>query len=615
MQPRARERTPAVSSPVSAASAPRWPAVRVGRRACGALVGLCVAVVVLGPALRPGYLLFYDMVFVPHLDLSARTLGVDGSVPRAVPSDLVVAIASQVMPGWMVQKVLLILIFVGVGYGVGALMSTRIGATAAAVCATWNPYVAERLAIGHWNFLLGYAVLPFLVAAANDVRLGRASGRYRLGLGTVVTAMTGSTGALIGLLVTFAILVVPSRGGGCSTPIRRLPEIVRAVGIFVLANAVWWFPSLFLAPVTAGDKGGVTAFAARADTPLGPIASIVTGGGIWNAAVWTPGRASVVSSSAAVVVALVSVACAIAARSWKRSPGYAGLMLAGLTTLILVVVSALPVGQRVLEQVVDVVPGAGLLRDSQKFLAVWVLVVAVCAGLLSERVQSVGRAMGVGRIGATAVAAAAAMWPVAVLPGLAWAGGGQWSAVDYPASYLEMRERVRALPVGAVAVFPWTTYRRYGFNENRILLDPWQRLLGRKVLTSDDLPLASMTVRGEDPAARAVAAALESRGDVRRALMSAGVRFVLLQTDQPSTTSSALPSEVGGSVVAKTDDLTLTDLGTSMSQGPSGPRWWAYSGLVGSAAALVVVLVGGSGKALSRRRGVATSPEIRSTQT
>ena len=58
----------------------------------GSLVGTLVGLVVLGPALAPGYTLHYDLVFVPDLPLSARTLGTDGSVPRAVPNDLVVAL-------------------------------------------------------------------------------------------------------------------------------------------------------------------------------------------------------------------------------------------------------------------------------------------------------------------------------------------------------------------------------------------------------------------------------------------------------------------------------------------------------------------------------------------
>ncbi|MEO7981551.1 MAG: hypothetical protein ABI807_11780, partial [Sporichthyaceae bacterium] len=95
-----------------------------GPGAVGALTGLVVALVALGPALARGYLLAYDLVGVPDQPLMARVLGTDGSVPRAVPNDLVVVLLSTVLPGDVVQKVLLLAVFVLGGWGVGRLMPT-----------------------------------------------------------------------------------------------------------------------------------------------------------------------------------------------------------------------------------------------------------------------------------------------------------------------------------------------------------------------------------------------------------------------------------------------------------------------------------------------------------
>ena len=556
---------------------------RVGVRSVGALVGLLSALLALGPALRPGYLLFYDMVFVPRLDLSDRTLGVDGSVPRAVPNDLVVALASHVVPGWVVQKALLLLVFVGVGAGVGGLMSSRLGAGAAALFASWNAYLAERLAIGHWGFLLGYAALPFLVAAASDARLGRGRGRLRVGVWTVVTALTGSTGAILGLLVTVAVLLVP--GTPHAPGVRRPPrgrEIGWAVGMFVLANAPWWFPFLFLAPAGAGDTAGVTAFMARADTPWGVFGSLITGGGIWNAGTWTPGRSSAVVSGVAIVVVLACVGYAASARAWRWSPAYAGLAVAGAIGLLVAGAGSVPGGRQLVTAAVTDLPGGGLLRDSQKFVAVWVLLVAVCAGLLAEKVRDLGRDVGTDRMAAVGVAALVALWPLVVLTGLAWGEGGRWSAVQYPASYADVRHRVAASPPGAVAVFPWTLYRRYAFDHDQVVLDPWQRLLDRRVVVNDDLPLASQVVRGESTDAARITSALKDGTDVRAALRAAGVRYVLLETDQPSGRTTALPQALRGDPVIRAAGLTVYDLGPAPHLA-AGPGPWRHLGLAGLA--------------------------------
>ena len=54
-----------------------------------------LAVLILAPALAPGYVLSYDMVFVPDLALRSDFLGLGTSLPRAVPSDAVVAVSRQ----------------------------------------------------------------------------------------------------------------------------------------------------------------------------------------------------------------------------------------------------------------------------------------------------------------------------------------------------------------------------------------------------------------------------------------------------------------------------------------------------------------------------------------
>lgn len=583
---------------------------RPGVRGTGALVGLASALLALGPALRPGYLLFYDMVFVPRLGFSDRTLGVDGNVPRAVPNDLMVALASHVVPGWVVQKALLILVFVGVGAGVGALLGSRLGAAAAAMFATWNPYLAERLAIGHWGFLLGYACLPFLATAASAVRRGEPRGRFRLGLWTVVVALTGSTGAVLGLLLVLAVLTVPVPGTLNRAQVRRGRETLWALAIFVLANAAWWFPSIFVGSVGTGDKAGVEAFMARADTPWGVFGSLITGGGIWNRATWTPGRSSVLISATMLLVVLVCVGSAAWCRAWRGSAAYAGLSVAGVVGLLIAGAGAIPGGTALVDVAVEHVPGAGLLRDSQKFVALWVVLVAVCAGLGAERLRAVGVSWGVDRGRALAVAGTSALWPLVLLTGLAWGLGGQWSAVSYPASFESMRATISAQPPGAVAIFPWTLYRRYPFDNDQVLLDPWQRLSGRDVLVNDDLPLSNQVVRGESPDAARITAALAGRGDVRATLRSAGVRYALDQTGRRDDRATMLPALLRTDVVARAGDLVLYDLGSvppsELPQHGTGP--WRYLGLAGLVLAPAVVLV----QELRRRRREVTEESPRS---
>jgi hypothetical protein len=107
----------------------------------GAGLGLLIGLIALGPALLRGYVLTYDMVFVPQQPITSTVLGTDGSVPRAVPNDLLVALLSTVVPADLVQKLVLLAVFALGGWGVARLLDGPLGATVAVTAYLWNAYV------------------------------------------------------------------------------------------------------------------------------------------------------------------------------------------------------------------------------------------------------------------------------------------------------------------------------------------------------------------------------------------------------------------------------------------------------------------------------------------
>src|SRR5260370_23079766 len=68
----------------------------------GLVTGLGLGLLALGPGLRRGFLLSYDMVFVPRMPFGAALPGLDP--PRAVPSDLAIAAVSRLLPPHVAQK-------------------------------------------------------------------------------------------------------------------------------------------------------------------------------------------------------------------------------------------------------------------------------------------------------------------------------------------------------------------------------------------------------------------------------------------------------------------------------------------------------------------------------
>ncbi len=112
-----------------------------------------LAVLLLGPALAPGFVLTYDMVWVPDLSLTPDAVGVGPGLPRAVPSDAMLSVLDTVVGGMVWQKLVL----------VGALVSAGLGAMAL----TAGLGLPARCAAA-------YGALPWLVLGARrHAREGR----------------------------------------------------------------------------------------------------------------------------------------------------------------------------------------------------------------------------------------------------------------------------------------------------------------------------------------------------------------------------------------------------------------------------------------------------------
>ncbi|HEY3002090.1 MAG TPA: hypothetical protein VGJ44_07040, partial [Kribbellaceae bacterium] len=128
---------------------------------------LACALAVCAPLLAPGFVLSRDLVFVPDLGLRRDVLGLGTALPRAVPSDAVVAVLDNLTGGMVLEKLVLLAIPAGAGWGMVRLVRAipsagSFAALAAATFYVWNPFVAERLVLGHWPLLLAHAALPWL---------------------------------------------------------------------------------------------------------------------------------------------------------------------------------------------------------------------------------------------------------------------------------------------------------------------------------------------------------------------------------------------------------------------------------------------------------------------
>lgn len=525
---------------------------RRGRALTSGLV-VATSALALGPLLTGrGFALVGDMSFVPDQPWKAAWLGLDGSAPRAVPADAVVWALSQVVPGDLVQKTLLLGALIAAGLGMCHLVrrTLAVGSETAVLAAgllyLWNPYVLERLAIGHWGLLLGYAALPWVVAAAVAVRDGEPGALARLVLASAPAALGSPTGGLLAAAVALVLTV--------GTPLRRglLPVLASAT----LLNLPWLVPGLTGA-ATGNDPGGVDAFSARADSPFGLWGSLLTLGGIWKSSI-VPGErdgwflvALALAASAAALVALGR-----AARRGDRTA--AALVALGTLGLLLAALPGTGPGADATGWLVEHVAGTGILRDSQKYVALLALPVAAGFGLAVGAGMSWVRVHGLAS-GPFGVVAAAA--PLVLLPSLAWGIAGAVEPVRYPGDWAAARDVLadRSAAEQSTAVLPFSAYQRFAWNDGRAALDPAIRFFPGRVVTNDELGVADgRAVAGDDAAAARIGRALDRGEPLPPVLAEEGIRFVLVE--KSAAGGDELP-EIAGTVVHDGPELRLIDTG------------------------------------------------------
>ena len=566
---------------------------------------LALAVAALGPALAPGHLLSYDLVTVPRQDLLPASLGLTDALPRAVPVDALVALGTTVVPGSVLVKAVLLVALVAAGVGAAALVPVG-GAWPALLASTvmiWNPYVAERLVLGHWALLAAYATLPWVVRTAVRLRTRPSRGGLAVMVLLLAAAAVTPTGGIVAAALALAVLAWPGGGPGSST---RVPWVAGVAGVVVVVNAPWWVPAV-LVDALPPDPAGVQAFAARSEA-VALLPTLLGLGGTWNAEVVPVGRSQglvVVASGVLMVVLGVLGWSALRSRLGPGAWGLAGIAVGGL---VVAWVSALPPVAGVLADHAGLAP-LGLLRDAGKYLGPLALLWAVTVPAGAARLA---RAIGRPRV-AMALVPSVLVAQLLLLPGLAWGVGGRLTTVDYPSDWEQVRAALLEAPEHGDAVsLPWGAFRRFEWATGTVL-DPVPRYLPVTVVHADDLPVGGRVVRGESRRVRQVAAALATGRPAVETLPPRGVGWVVIASGTPGPEVDPALLE-GAEPVVKGESLTLLRL-----PGPvvptESPAWTtpvlvadALAGAVVLASAGVLVLDASRGRRRDSGRSVLESP-------
>lgn len=531
---------------------------------------LVLALLVTAPLLTPGYLMLRDAVSTPRSYLSDAALGLSEAAPRAVPQDFFVALASGLVDGGVVVKALLVIGLVLAGWGAARLAATVVpdagaaGQFVAATIAIWNPYIAERLLQGHWSLVVGYACLPWVATTMLRLRTSTTQGRtfltarnfgknssgkersrdtpwvrvFALVFWVELAGLT-ATGLMLAATVAVTCAVAPGYG--------RPRWWCAGVGLVaaMLAALPWLTAATVAGSLSSTQAEGVSAFAARAEPGLGTLASLASLGGIWNAEAVPASRTTLFAVAAATVLLAV---VAVGLPTLVRRPVAVPLLILAAVAVAVPAAMATGPGMAAVEATIRTLPGLGVVRDAQKWVALAVpaysLAGAAAVVTLRHRIPAA----------ATALVCCAAIF--ATLPELAWGVGSKLATVDYPPAWSAVSALINDDP-RPVAVLPADPIRRFAWAGDAPVLDPLPRWVRADVLTTGDLTIAGRTVPGEGNRARDVQRLLQSGAD-RDRLAAAGVGWVVVESD---STTGYSPPALPLPVAYHDEDLTLYRVG------------------------------------------------------
>jgi hypothetical protein len=358
------------------------------------------------------------------------------------------------------------------------------------------------------------------------------------------------------------------------------------LGFALVAALPWLTASVVGSSLTSIAAPGVNAFAPRAEPGLGTLGSLASLGGIWNGDAVPDSRTTLFAVlSAAVLLGLVAAGLPTAVRCPAVVPL---LALAAVSVLIPAALATGP-GLHLLGAVVDAVPGLGVLRDGQKWVALAMPGYALAG---AGAVVTLRRWL---RPAVTALVCCLAL--LLALPDLVWGVWGKVAPVHYPPGWAAVAAAINDRPA-TVAVLPAGTMRRFSWSGAAPVLDPLPRWLRADVLTPGDLIISGVTIPGEGSRARAVQALLLAGPDPS-ALAPAGLGWLVVESDSAGDMGSATRTLDAMTPVYGDNELALYRIGgQTAGAGPDSRQ----ATMLAHLAWLTMLIVGAVGAVLTRVR-------------
>jgi len=615
------------------------------------ILGIVIGIGVCAPLIGSSRLFLLDWSIGPHTAISTPTaLGLNGGLTTAIGGTLVVALLNHLIGSpstWLPMFVFFPIATVGAGRLAGRSRWARL---AAGTLYAVNPFVFNRLFVGHLALLIGYALLPFAVKGAMR-SLSSPSMRWFVpalwwaGLTSLSPHFAWIYGLAV-LGVVIAALLTEQH------PLRRVAAwFATCVGAFVLMSTYIILPNGSTNLPTRVGSVSLNIYRTNGDPHLGLFANVLALYGFWRTGPGPELTKDVIIGWPFIMFAILVIVGFGAWHTLRRSPikdegtdfestpkeeRMTGPLLDATSTSVLddeTVKRSLGVDQKGLAILLvfvgvagyflalgnqgptgglflwayDHVPFFAVMREPQKFLMLLALAYAVFFGWGVERLSHVD--ISTSRLVAIGTAAFLAVvlplgYSATIFGGLA----GQITSSPLPSAY-QRADALMGTGVGNVLVLPWHIYMEYPFTNGRVVANVGPTSFRRNVISGDNVEADDVETQSTSPRSAYLKRLFQNgrkTSNFGALVAPLGVRYVVLSKAVDWASYSWLNDQKDLKLVL--DDRSL-EVWRNVAYDGVGQRVTNVSSVTGIAGLLTLARLNdlGDGAVVTRKGSVGTS--------
>jgi len=464
------------------------------------------AIFILWQMLLPGYVLNLDMIFTPSLKVMIG----EGAFINSLPLQLLLHSMNWLLPGWLIQKFILVTLFFCLGY----LPYKYLELPDRHQLKYWgglfyviNPFVYERFLAGHWMHLFAYSFMPLIIYYLKKT-FNNFSARYFYLL-VIFIWLTGIFSLQFLAIDLIIILFFLSFKMFCLIAEKKIKELkFNFMSVFFLIVALVLLNSFWLLPYLDNQSASVInsfsvehwqAFKTATDQRVGLLINVLGLYGFWGEHepwsenfLWAKSNFNfwLFSLSLVLIVVLTGMIRSFRQKKkdfWLIAAMFAGFVFScGLADSLFILINS---------WLFNEVPFWSGFRDTNKFSAILALGYAYFGALgVGFILEMAGKKIKNLKFISTLLFLIPLFLAYPMLGGFS----GQIKSVWFPPSWQHANDFLdRDKENFKILFLPWHGYMTFEFADNLLIANPAKYFFNKPVIQSENIELAQAKSLGE----------------------------------------------------------------------------------------------------------------------